>query len=240
MNLVVYYTRLASSLSNRPVKGCRPLLLAVLLNGLTFSVFAQSIGIAGPQCVIAGPVYLYNITAQWQPGSTVRVCVTGGTLVDSGATCAGGNGILSFVRVRWDSGGQSTGTVAVTSSLGNTSLSVSLTTPLSGGQIDSSVAYQSLDTLTTPATLTVSAATGGACQPAYGYQWQQSADNLHWSVVPGATGAQFSFSGPLTQTGYFRRVVTDNAGNMVVYSNVAVIIVNKPMAAPVNPSTTQP
>jgi len=187
----------------------------------------QSISVSGPSCVIAGPIYLYNITGQWQPGSTARVCVTGGTLVDSGSTCAGGNGIMSFVRVRWDSGGLTTGTIAVTSSLGNTSLSVSITTPLSGGQIDSAVAYQALDTLTTPATLTVSAATGGACQPAYVYQWQQSADNVRWSVLPGATGSQFSFSGPLTQTGYFKRVVTDNVGNMTAYSNVAVVLVNK-------------
>jgi hypothetical protein len=214
--------------------------LAVLLSGLTLSVQAQSIGVTGPQCVIAGPIYFYNIVGQWQPGSTVRVCVTGGTLVDSGATCAGGNGILSFVRVRWDSGGQTTGTIAVTSSLGNISLSVSLTTPLSGGQINSSIANQSLDTSATPATLTAPSPTGGACQPAYVYQWQQSADNVVWVNVAGATGAQLSFPGPLTHTGYFRRLVTDNAANIQAYSNVAVILVKNASSTLVNPPTIQP
>jgi len=190
--------------------------------------------------VIAGPIYFYNIVGQWQPGSTVRVCVTGGTLVDSGATCAGGNGILSFVRVRWDSGGQTTGTIAVTSSLGNISLSVSLTTPLSGGQINSSIANQSLDTSATPATLTAPSPTGGACQPAYVYQWQQSADNVVWVNVAGATGAQLSFLGPLAHTGYFRRLVTDNAANIQAYSNVAVILVKNASSTLVNSPTTQP
>jgi hypothetical protein len=217
-----------------------PLLSAFLLMVSSLSLEAQSVSITGPTCVISGTVYLYNITGQWQPGSTLRVCVTGGTLVDSGATCAGGGGILSFVRVQWDSGGQTSGSVAVTSSLGNTSLSVSLTKRLCGGRIDSTVAYQPLDTLTTPATLTVSAPTGGACQPAYAYQWQQSADNVVWVNVAGAISAQFSFTGPLSYNGYFRRVVTDNAANVLAYSNVAVIFLNRPMPALFNPPTTQP
>jgi hypothetical protein len=201
---------------------------------------SQSVSVTGPNCVIPGPIYLYNIVGQWQAGSTVRVCVTGGTLVDSGATCAGGGGVLSFVRVQWDSGASTSGTIAVTSSLGNSSLSVSLTKHLCAGRIDSTVAYQPLDTLTTPATLTASAPTGGACQPAYAYQWQQSADNVVWVNVTGATSAQFSFAGPLNYNGYFRRVVTDNAANVMAYSNVAVIFVNRPMPALFNPPTTQP
>jgi hypothetical protein len=216
------------------------LLSFFLLMGSRFPLYAQSISITGPNCVIAGPIYTYNIIGQWQPGSTVRVCVTSGTLVDSGATCADGSGILSFVRIQWDSGGQTSGSIAVTSSLGNTSLSVSLTKRLCGGRIDSAVAYQPLDTLTTPATLTVSAPTGGACQPSYAYQWQQSADNLVWTNVAGATSAQYSFSGPLSYNGYFRRVVTDNASNVLAYSNAAVIFLNRPMPIHFNPPTIQP
>jgi hypothetical protein len=218
-------------------KRCLLLLMGILLARQSNS---QSVAVTGPTCVMAGPVYLYNITGGWQPGSTVRVCVTGGTLVDSGGTCAGGSGILSFVRVQWDSGSQTSGTIAVTSSIGNAALSVSLTTSLSGGQVNSAVAYQSLDTLTTPTTLTVSAPTGGACQPAYTYQWQQSVDNLVWANVAGATSAQFSFTGPLSYNDYFRRVVTDNVSNVLAYSTVAVIFVNKPASPLFNPPTTQP
>jgi hypothetical protein len=218
----------------------RLILLANFLNGVALSTSAQSVSITGPNCVIPGPIYIYNITGQWQPGSTVRVCVTGGKLVDSGATCAGGSGILSFVRVQWDSGGQTSATLAVTSSLGNTSLSVSLTKPLSGGQINASVARQSLDTPSTPAALTASVPAGGACQPAYAYQWQRSADNVTWVNVAGATGAQFNFTGPITRTVYFRRTVTDNAAGIHAYSNVAVVLVTKASATLVNPPTTQP
>jgi len=218
----------------------RLMVLAVFLTSLWLSGFGQSISITGPNCVIAGPVYLYNFVAQWQQGSTVRVCVTGGTLVDSGATCAGGSGILSFVRVSWDSGGQASGTIAVMSSLGDTSLTVSISTPLTGGQLDSSIASQSVDTLTTPATLTVSTPTGGSCQPAYGYQWQQSLDNVVWQNVSGATNPQFPFSGPINQISYYRRVVTDNSANVLAYSNVATIFVNTPMPTPFNQLTAQP
>src|SRR5579862_4418932 len=94
------------------------LLSAFALMATTLPSQAQPVAITGPNCVIAGPVYLYNITGQWLPGSTVRVCVTGGTLVDSGAACAGGGGVLSFVRVQWDTGAPASGTIAVTSSLG--------------------------------------------------------------------------------------------------------------------------
>ena len=215
-------------------------LLALLLIGLRPFVSAQSVNIAGPGCAIAGPTYLYSITGHWQRGSTVKVCVTGGTLVDSVGTCTGGTGILSFIRVRWDSGGQTSGALAVTSSLGNASLSVTLTKSLNGGRIDSSVARQSLDTPTTPVNLTVSAPTGGSCHAIYVYQWQKSADNVVWSDVAGAKSAQLSFSGPLLQTGYFRRVVTDKAAGVLAYSNVAAVIVKKSASTLVNPPITQP
>lgn len=223
---------------NRPYT--KYFLLAMLLIGLRPSVSAQSINISGPGCVIAGPTYLYSITGHWQKGSTVKVCVNGGTLADSGGTCTGGNGILTFIRVRWDSGGQASGSLAVTSSLGNSSLSVTLSKSLNGGRIDSSVVRQSLDTPAMPANLTVSAATGGSCHASYAYQWQKSADGVVWSDVVGSNDAQLLFSGPLMQTGYFRRVVTDKAANMMAYSNVAIVIVKKSASTLVNPPITQP
>jgi hypothetical protein len=213
-------------------------LTALLLVSPVLPLSAQSVSITGPNCVLAGPPYMYNISGQWQSGSTVRVCVTGGVLADSGGTCAGGAGILSFIRVSWDSGGQTSGTIAVSSSLGDTTLVVQITTSLIGGQVDGAVANQSLDTLTTPVTLTVSPASGGACQPAYVYQWQQSADNVVWENVPGASNVQFVFSGPLKQPMYYRRVVTDNAANILAYSSVAVIWVPTPMPIPPNQLNT--
>ncbi|MBS1578289.1 MAG: RHS repeat-associated core domain-containing protein [Bacteroidetes bacterium] len=61
------------------------------------------------------------------------------------------------------------------------------------------------------------AVTGGS---AY-YQWQQSsiADENSFTDISGATAASYSFSGPLTQTMYYRQKVSDGLGN-VMYSNV--------------------
>ena len=184
---------------------------------------AQSITMTGPSCVTTGAVYLYAVSGKWDSTSTVRFCVTGGTLVDSGGTCAGGYGILSFVQVSWDSGGQRSGSVVVTTPQGNDSISVVISQPLSQGMIDTGVLNQSLDTATTPAALTCAAPTGGGCSIAYSYQWQQSSDNVIWRDIDGATSTQLGFSGPLSQTTYYRRLATNTISNAFGYSNVATI-----------------
>lgn len=185
--------------------------------------YSQSIAMSGPSCVTTGVVYLYTVSGNWDSASTVRFCISGGTLVDSGGTCAGGAGILSFVRVSWDSGGVSSGSVAVTTSLGNDTIAVTIAPPLVVGQIDSAVLNQSLDTLTTPGTLTCSTSTGGGCTVSFQYQWQQSYDNVIWQDISGATSAQLSFSGPLSQTTYYRRVTNNAVSNAFGYSNVVTI-----------------
>ena len=222
------------------LKSWRLFVLTGLLYGMSLSVCGQTVSISGPQCVIAGPVYLYNINGQWQPGSKVRVCLTGGRLVDSASTCAGGSGILSFVRVSWDSNAQNSGTIAVTTSLGNCSFSVKMSKSLAGGVMDSGMAHQTVDTGTIPANLVASQPTGGACQPAYGFQWQQSPDNVIWKNIEGAGDAQLAFLRPLPQTTYFRRIVKDTAAQILAYSNVAVIFVNTPMPTPTNLQIHQP
>jgi hypothetical protein len=202
------------------------LLLFFFPASLTVSAYSQSVSVSGPDCVISGPIYLYTISGQWQSGSTVRVCVTGGILADSGGTCIGGAGILSFVRVSWDSGGQTSGTIAVSSSLGDTTLVIQITTPLSGGQVDSSEASQSIDTLTVPSTIGVPLATGGGCQPTYVYQWQQSTDMVSWLDIAGANAQNLSFTSALAQTTFFRRKVIETVSGTIGYSNEAVVIVN--------------
>ena len=202
-------------------RGFSILMLVTIFCGRT--VFAQSVSLSGPSCVTTGAVYLYAVSATWDSGATVRFCLNGGTLVDSGGTCAGGYGILSFVRVTWDSGGQTSGSVSVTTSLGNDSISVTIAQPLSPGQIDSGVLNQNLDTATTPATLTCSTPSGGGCSISYQYQWQQSFDNVIWQNVSGGVSASLSFSGPLSQTNYFRRLTTNAVSNAFGYSNVATL-----------------
>jgi hypothetical protein len=194
------------------------------------AAFAQSVNLNGPSCVTTGAVYLYTVSAAWDSAATVRFCITGGTLVDSGGACAGGSGILSFVRVAWDSGGQASGSVTVTTSMGNDSISVTIAQPLSPGQIDSGVLNQSLDTVTMPTALTCAAPSGGGCSFAYQYQWQQSFDNVIWQDINGGTAAQLDFSGTLSQTTYYRRLTTNSVSNAFGYSNVATLSI--PMQIP--------
>jgi hypothetical protein len=169
---------------------------------------------------------MYTVSGHWDSSSTVKVCVTGGTLIDSGGACAGGSGILSFVRVVWDSSGITSGSLAVTTSLGDTTIAVNIAQPLSSGVMDSLTANQTLDTATTPATLTCPSATGGGCSIAYQYQWQLSYDNVIWQNLSGATSAQLPFSWPLSQTSYYRRVTINTVSNAFGYSNVAMLFVN--------------
>jgi hypothetical protein len=192
--------------------------------------FAQSVSLNGPSCVTTGAVYLYTVSATWDSAATVRFCITGGMLVDSGGSCAGGSGILSFVRVAWDSGGQTAGSVTVTTSQGNDSISVTIAQPLVPGQIDSGILNQALDTVTTPATLTCSVDAGGGCSVTYQYQWQQSYDNVIWQDINGGSSAQLGFSGPLSQTTYYRRLTTNTVSNAFAYSNVATLSI--PMQIP--------
>ena len=201
--------------------------LALTATSIPVTAYSQ-VTVSGPNCVTAGTVYLYNISGQWQAGSTVQVCITGGILVDSGQACAGGSGILSFVRVAWDSGGITSGAVAVTTTQGNNTIAVTIAQALTPGQIDSAAVNQTLDSLTTPSTLTCSAPGGGGCSISYQYQWQQSFDNVIWRDMDSATSAQLSFSGPLSQTTYYRRIVTNVVSNAFGYSNVATI--NIPIA----------
>lgn len=51
-------------------------------------------------------------------------------------------------------------------------------------------------------------------------QWQQSIDNVIWLDISSATSAQLSFSGPLFQTTYYRRVTSNTMSNAFGYSTM--------------------
>lgn len=61
------------------------------------------------------------------------------------------------------------------------------------------------------------------------YQWQQSADGINWTNIPGATFGYYT-PGALTQTTYFRRAFADQCSGVErkVYSNTVVIKVTPP------------
>jgi hypothetical protein len=64
------------------------------------------------------------------------------------------------------------------------------------------------------------------------YQWESSIDNVNWTVIAGATATTYT-SGSLTQTTYFRRMVTStyNGLGCTAYSNTIVVTVNQLVAA---------
>ena len=65
---------------------------------------------------------------------------------------------------------------------------------------------QALCTGATPAPLTSTAGAAGGTG-SYSYQWESSGDQLTWTAIGGATGADYA-PGPITGTTYFRRRVT--------------------------------
>ncbi len=177
--------------------------------------------ISGPVCVLPGTTYQYYIQGSWDSVSTMQVCVTGGTITDSSASsgCTVQGAPLGSVSISWDS----SGSLNLTSSIGNTSLSVQITTALQAGDLDSAGAMQFVFADSIPNPVTCSAATGGACSPAYSYHWQQSSDASNWTDMSGGTAENLIFTSPLSGTTYFRRKVTETVSGNITCTAVAMI-----------------
>ncbi|MFD1468854.1 gliding motility-associated C-terminal domain-containing protein [Hymenobacter caeli] len=80
----------------------------------------------------------------------------------------------------------------------------------------------------TPAPLTSTAGASGGTG-SYGYQWEASADNVAWTAIGGANGADYA-PGPLAATTYFRRQVSSGACTTAP-SNVVTLNVVPALAA---------
>src|SRR6185312_2492089 len=170
----------------------------------TPSAFAQ-FSITGPTCVTAGTQYNYTIAGPWTSSTTMTWSISGlGTFTSgssSGTPCP-------QVHVTWTGGG----TLRVTCSnpSGSASVTVSVSTSVTGGTVSPS--SQTINYNTMPGSITCTAATGGSCSPSYQYQWQSSPDIVYFSNnSSGGTGQNYS-PGQLTQTTYFRRFVTETVG----------------------------
>lgn len=184
--------------------------------------------INGPKCVVPGVIYQYKIAG---PTATsrlmnMRVCITGGSIVDENQNkidnCVQSSQPLSTVLVMWND--TLYASVSVTTSSGNNSLSVNITSPLQAGLIDSSVKMQNLtDTLTMPSTILCSPASGGSCSPNYSYQWQQSNDLQEWTDIQGATGQNLLLTAAAKRSFYYRRKILETGSNTISYSDIAAI-----------------
>lgn len=196
------------------------IIIGIILSA-KFSLFAQ-VNISGPVCVVPSTEYQYNINATWKDSSDLQICVQGGVLADS-SLCYKGKPV-SFIRVLWSPADESNN-ITIHSSTGDASLSVSLTSLLMGGTIDSLSKMQIVDSLTTPVLITCSAPTGGACLPSYEFQWQQSPNNMSWTDVDGAINPDLQFSSPIVQTMYYRRKIAEKMSGSESYSDIAIVSV---------------
>jgi hypothetical protein len=197
--------------------------LSILSGLFTLSCFSQ-ISLSGPTCVIPGVIYQYKVTGNWDSTSTMQLCLSGGIIADSTDTntCTPiGGAPLSAVLVIWSN--NSSGSLTLTSTKGNASLSVSITQALAPGVIDSTTKIQSITYDSIPTTINCAVDVGGSCSPSYNDQWQQSVDMVTWIDIIGATGQNLNFSSPLTQSTLFRRKVTETVTGSIAYSDAAIV-----------------
>lgn len=192
---------------------------------LSFFISTGQVTISGPQCVVKELECQYKITGEWN-GSNISICAQGGVLTENNASCVQKTSV-SFVRVRWTTG--SNGTLSVTSSAGNASLSVSITTELNVGVISDNSKSQTINFNMMPAVIYCSAASGGSCNASYAYQWQESADNVTWTDMSGKTSQNLTFTASLTGSKFFRRKITEATSGTVMYSGYAAVYVNPAM-----------
>ena len=59
------------------------------------------------------------------------------------------------------------------------------------------------------------------CNSSYTYQWLVSTDNIHYTVVPGATGQNLNYTLPVTSTLFFLRQA--KCGSITMYTNRVVV-----------------
>lgn len=202
------------------------LLTIVTLPALFAGKADAQASITGPSCVSAGQVYQYQISGNWNSTTNMQWCVTNGVISGTSNTCVSGKP-KPTVQVVFNSG--SSGTVSLTSTIGNASFNVTITAALQPGSISN--ATQNIIYETVPATINCSAASGGACSPGYTYQWEKSDNGSSWAAISGATSQNLSFSQPFYTTQYLRRQVTIVSTGSTGYSNIATVSVIPPITA---------
>jgi len=205
--------------------------LVLLFPGIIlFHAAIAQMSISGPTCVLAGTQYTYTIAGNWTSSTNMVWSLTGsGTF--SGSTSGTP---LPQVHVTWNSGTTGTLKVTTTNPSSSPSITITIAAVLAAGTISNP--SQNINTNTIPTALSCSPATGGYCTPSYTYQWQQSTDNVTYTNITGATSLNLTFTVGLTQTMYYRRMVTETNSNTVGYSNVATILVYPPIV----PGTISP
>jgi hypothetical protein len=182
--------------------------------------------VAGASCVMPGIIYQYNISGKWDSTSKMQICFSDGVIEGTSDSCTANTRPLSFIQVIWKAG--TSGSIQVLSSSGATTFSVSISTPLNGGSINSQVKSQEIAYDTVPAIINCTPSTGGSCSPQYLYQWQQSFDMVTWTDILGASAQNLGGLLFLKETTFFRRKVTETSSGSIAYSDIALADVHAP------------
>ncbi|MFT3703005.1 MAG: hypothetical protein QM802_11580 [Agriterribacter sp.] len=196
---------------------CICLLLSMASKQLEAQVY-----ISGPECIVPGITYQYNLHYNGKDSSSTKVCITGGALI-GGIRCTPDSVIPTSVYVIWnDTSGQR---IELQTMSGNSSLVVQTMEALSGGLLTDSSKLQAYDSTVTGYSFSCSAASGGACAPNYSYQWQSSEDGFKWTDLANGNTKDLFFSGKPEKDNYFRRVTVETQSNTISYSDVGVLTV---------------
>ncbi|HEY6974655.1 MAG TPA: hypothetical protein VH396_00105, partial [Chitinophagaceae bacterium] len=162
-------------------------------------------------------------------------CLTGGVISGTSNTCKNGTPVVSILVV-WNSGITS-GVVSLNSSIGNATLNVTIVPALQPGTINAASKTQNINYNSIPGAINCSVATNGSCFPSYSYQWQQSLNSVNWTSIPSQTSQNLSVTSPLTQTTYYRRMVTETISSSVDYSDIATVYVYPQLVSSIAPTS---
>jgi RHS repeat-associated protein len=199
----------------------RTLLLLGVFIGTRYYGISQ-ISITGPTCVVAGQSYQYTISGNWHASPPPPTSMTWTIATGSASFTGSSSGTpLPNVYITWTTSGSIS--LSTTNPSGNASLNVTVTTALSAGTISNTT--QNINYGNIPGMITCPAATGGYCSPTYNYQWQKSTDNVNFTNISGETGQDILFNTGITQTTYYRRMVTETHGPTTGYSNTVTVLV---------------
>jgi RHS repeat-associated protein len=168
----------------------------------------------------ANPYAGYTYDYELQDGSGNNVFIADHWTVTCGTVILGA---VNGATIQWNSSGCSSGILrAYDASNGLLATSTYTMNPppaLSGGTIENP--SQTINYNTTPAVISVSTATGGACGGAYTFTWESSPNGTSFSPISSAT--LFYYQPPaLTSTTYYRRI-TSCGGVNAYTSNIAVV-----------------
>ena len=183
---------------------------------LNFVSCAQ-VTISGPSCVLSGTEYQYNLIGNIPSGA--QLCISGGTINGSSWNCTTSLS-TGFVRITWNGAGS----ISFTSSAGNVSQSIAVTSVLQAGSITANK-EQFINANASASAIVCSNPAGGGCAASYSFQWQRSRDNLNWENITGAIGQNLNSLSSLTETFFYRRRTTETNSGTVAYSDAAVVYV---------------